>query len=57
MESILEMAKAIPADSWLVLSLLSSAVVVGLHSVFAHLGESDTSSDDHEAVEPELSGR
>lgn len=57
MESILEIAKAIPADSWLIMSLLASAVVVGLHSVFAHFGEPEVSSDDREPVEPELSGR
>ncbi len=48
MESLLEMAKAIPADSWLVMSVLASAVVVGLHSVYAHFVDPEAASDDNE---------
>ncbi|WP_161976383.1 hypothetical protein [Mycolicibacterium sp. CH28] len=46
MESLLQMAKAIPADSWLVMSLLASAVVVGLHSVYAHFVGPEASPED-----------
>lgn len=37
MEALLGLAKAIPPDSWLVMSLLAGAGVIGVHSVVAHL--------------------
>ena len=37
METLLGLAKAIPPDIWLVISVFASAVVIGLHCVIAHL--------------------
>ncbi|MGY4712514.1 hypothetical protein ACXDF8_23640 [Mycolicibacterium sp. CBM1] len=57
-DTLVWIAKSIPADSWLILSLLSGAVVVGLHSVFAHLGEPDGTADTGETVDDQkMSGR
>ena len=49
METLLGLAKAIPPDTWLVGSLLVSAIVIGLDSVVADLVGRDASWDDVES--------
>jgi hypothetical protein len=49
MEALLELAKAIPPDGWLVVSLIASAVVMGLDSVVADILGRDASWDDVDA--------
>lgn len=45
MEFLLGLAKAIPPDGWLVMSVLAGALVIGLHSVADLLGR-DASRED-----------
>jgi hypothetical protein len=46
MDILLGLAKALPPDAWLVLSVFASAVVIGLHWVIAHLVGRDAVRDD-----------
>jgi hypothetical protein len=60
MEALLGLAKAIPPDGWLVISLLASATVMGLHSVVANLVGRDAPWDDVDTeteTDRELLGR
>jgi len=45
MESLLVLAKEIPAQSWLVASVFMAVTVVGLCSAFAHRHEHDVERD------------
>jgi hypothetical protein len=61
METLLGLAKAIPPDAWLVLSVFASALVIGLHWVIAHVVGRDGLHDDldtgtHVEAEAELLG-
>ncbi|MBB3602846.1 hypothetical protein FHT40_002507 [Mycolicibacterium sp. BK556] len=49
METVLGLAKAIPPDAWLVLSVFASAIVIGLHWVIAHVVGRDASHDHPDA--------
>ncbi|AKK28901.1 hypothetical protein [Mycobacterium sp. EPa45] len=49
MEALLGLAKAIPPDTWLVGSLLLSAIVIGLDSVVTDLVGRGASWDDVDA--------
>ncbi|QEN13313.1 hypothetical protein ACRDU6_12115 [Mycolicibacterium sp. ELW1] len=46
MEALLGLAKAIPPDGWLVVSLLASAIVMGFDSIIADLVGRDVGWDD-----------
>ncbi|EHB44348.1 hypothetical protein MycrhDRAFT_6814 [Mycolicibacterium rhodesiae JS60] len=61
METLMGLAKAIPPDAWLVLSVFASALVIGLHWVIAHIVGRDGFGDDidagtHVETERELLG-
>jgi hypothetical protein len=49
MEGLLGLAKAIPPDSWLILSLIFSAIVIGLDSVVAGVVQRDAHWDEGDA--------
>lgn len=49
MEALFGLAKAVSPDLWLFLSLLVSAVVIGVHWMITHLVGRDAARDDTEA--------
>ncbi len=50
MEALLGLAKAIPPDGWLVMSLVASAIVMGFDSIIADLVGRDIGWDDVDAA-------
>ncbi|WP_179475159.1 hypothetical protein [Mycolicibacterium vinylchloridicum] len=54
METLLGLAKAIPPDAWLVLSVFASALVIGLHWVIAHIVGRDGFRDDRDASRDDI---
>ncbi|GAY17913.1 hypothetical protein MSZK_46390 [Mycobacterium sp. shizuoka-1] len=58
MEALLGLAKAIPPDHWLVMSVLVSAAVIGLDSLIAHVVEHDRAEHEtHADADGELLSR
>jgi hypothetical protein len=57
METLFGLAKAIPPDAWLVMSVFLSAVVIGVHAIIAHFVGRDAIRDDTDTGTPLESDR